>query len=99
MMLAAAGTKAVVRLLQPADGAQAHVCDFEGHGDAVLVLASHPVLPYVFSSASRDFSIRLWDAKERTCLVRRCSLRHCAYDVAATHRQFLVDIRDTGNRS
>lgn len=72
LLLAAGGSKCVVRVIDPAKGAL--VMDFAGHGDAVTALATHPLVSHVIASSSRDHSIRLWNARDRTCLVRKQSV-------------------------
>uniref|UniRef100_A0A7E4V5S4 WD_REPEATS_REGION domain-containing protein n=1 Tax=Panagrellus redivivus TaxID=6233 RepID=A0A7E4V5S4_PANRE len=39
-----------------------------GHGDSVNDLATDPTRPFIFASASKDYTVRLWHAKQTTAL-------------------------------
>lgn len=39
-----------------------------GHGDSVTDLATDPTRPFIFASASKDYTVRLWHVKQTTAL-------------------------------
>lgn len=58
LVLLFGGKHGVIRSLEPFKGLQKRV--YQGHGDAINDIKVHPVIPYLFASASKDTTIRLW---------------------------------------
>uniref|UniRef100_A0A7E4ZZI1 WD_REPEATS_REGION domain-containing protein n=1 Tax=Panagrellus redivivus TaxID=6233 RepID=A0A7E4ZZI1_PANRE len=61
-----AGKSGVIRSINPFNNRRAK--QYTGHGDSVNDLATDPTRPYVFASASKDLTIRLWHVRQTAAI-------------------------------
>ena len=59
------GKTGIIRMLNI--GLQGHAKQYKGHGNAVNEIKIHPSKPEIMFSASKDFSVRLWNLETECC--------------------------------
>lgn len=66
-LLLVAGSKGLVRAIDCHKNTVSHT--FAGHGNDINDIAVHPSRPSLFLTASKDTSVRLWNASTNACVV------------------------------
>ena len=65
-LLAAGGSRGIVKIIDPTRGCLA--LSLLGHGDEIYDLRFSPADRWILASASKDESVRLWNVMARTCV-------------------------------
>lgn len=65
-ILAVAGKNKIIRIINPTTATSNK--HFIGHGHSITELKFHPINPSILLSASRDYSVRLWNIQTDVCI-------------------------------
>lgn len=91
-IIAAAGVKAVIRVIQCNAATLTSYKNLVGHTGAINDLKFHPTQSHILLTCSKDYSIRLWNVKNSTCVAIFAGIRGHRDEVLA------VDISSDGKK-